>query len=68
MAKQMHYTKDGYQALVEELDYLKTTRRAEVKEALATAVPMATFRKTVNMTRQETNRRKLNPESPSLNL
>ena len=37
MAKQMHYTKDGYQALVEELDYLKTTRRAEVKEALATA-------------------------------
>ena len=37
MAKQMHYTKEGYQALVEELEYLKTTRRAEVKEALATA-------------------------------
>ena len=36
-AKQMHYTKEGYQALVEELEYLKTTRRAEVKEALATA-------------------------------
>ena len=35
--KQMHYTKEGYQALVEELEYLKTTRRAEVKEALATA-------------------------------
>ena len=37
MAKQMHYTKEGYQALVDELEYLKTTRRAEVKEALATA-------------------------------
>ena len=36
-AKQMHYTKEGYQALVEELEYLKTIRRAEVKEALATA-------------------------------
>ena len=36
-AKQMHYTKEGYQALVDELEYLKTTRRAEVKEALATA-------------------------------
>ena len=36
-AKQMHYTKEGYQALVDELDYLKTTRRAEVKEALAVA-------------------------------
>ena len=35
--KQMHYTKEGYQALVEELEYLKTIRRAEVKEALATA-------------------------------
>lgn len=37
MAKQMHYTKEGYQALVDELEYLKTTRRAEVKEALAIA-------------------------------
>ena len=37
MAKQMHYTKEGYQALVDELEYLKTTRRAEVKEALAVA-------------------------------
>ena len=37
MAKQMHYTKEGYQALVDELDYLKTTRRAEAKEALAVA-------------------------------
>ena len=36
-AKQMHYTKEGYQALVDELEYLKTTRRAEVKEALAIA-------------------------------
>ncbi len=36
-AKQMHYTKEGYQALVEELEFLKTIRRAEVKEALATA-------------------------------
>lgn len=36
-AKQMHYTKDGYQALATELEYLKTTRRAEVKEALALA-------------------------------
>lgn len=35
--KQTNYTKEGYQALVEELDYLKTTRRAEVKEALAVA-------------------------------
>lgn len=36
-AKQTNYTKEGYQALVDELEYLKTTRRAEVKEALAVA-------------------------------
>ena len=36
-AKQMHYTKEGYQALVDELEYLKTIRRQEVKEALALA-------------------------------
>jgi len=36
MAKQL-YTETGYRALVEELDYLKNTRRAEVKEAIAVA-------------------------------
>lgn len=35
-AKQL-YTETGYRALVEELDYLKNTRRAEVKEAIAVA-------------------------------
>ena len=35
--KQMLYTKEGYQALVDELKYLKGTKREEVKEAIATA-------------------------------
>ncbi len=35
-AKQL-YTETGYRALVEELDFLKNTRRAEVKEAIAVA-------------------------------
>ena len=36
-AKQMLYTKEGYQALIDELKYLKGTKREEVKEAIATA-------------------------------
>ena len=36
-AKQMMYTKEGYQALIDELKYLKGTKREEVKEAIATA-------------------------------
>ncbi len=36
-AKQMLYTQEGYQALVEELDYLKGTKRQQVKEDIATA-------------------------------
>ncbi len=35
--KQMLYTPDGYQALVEELNYLKTTRREEIKNDIAVA-------------------------------
>lgn len=31
------YTETGYRALVDELDFLKNTRRAEVKEAIAVA-------------------------------
>ena len=31
------YTKEGFQKLIDELDYLKTTRRAEVKEMLKEA-------------------------------
>ena len=31
------YTKEGYQKLIDELDYLKTTRRAEIKEMLKEA-------------------------------
>lgn len=36
-AKQMLYTQEGYKALVEELDYLKGTKRQQVKEDIATA-------------------------------
>ena len=36
-AKQMLYTQDGYQALVDELEYLKGTKRQQVKEDIATA-------------------------------
>lgn len=36
-AKQMLYTKEGYQALVDELEYLKGTKRQQVKEDIATA-------------------------------
>ncbi len=35
--KQMLYTESGYNALVGELEYLKTVKRQEVKENLATA-------------------------------
>ena len=36
-AKQMLYTKEGFQALVDELEYLKGTKRQQVKEDIATA-------------------------------
>lgn len=36
-AKQMLYTQDGYNELVEELNYLKNVRREEIKEDIATA-------------------------------
>lgn len=35
--KQMLYTQQGYNELVDELNYLKNTRREEVKEDIATA-------------------------------
>ncbi len=35
--KQMLYTQQGYNELVEELSYLKNTRREEIKEDIATA-------------------------------
>jgi transcription elongation factor GreA len=38
MANQkMLYTKEGFEGLVAELDYLKTVRREEIKEQIATA-------------------------------
>ena len=33
----MLYTEEGYKTLVDELNYLKTTRREEIKEAIAVA-------------------------------
>ncbi|MGI6167895.1 MAG: transcription elongation factor GreA [Eubacteriales bacterium] len=36
-SKQMLYTHQGYNELVEELNYLKNTRREEIKESIATA-------------------------------
>ena len=35
--KQMLYTTEGYKVLTDELDYLKTVRREEIKEAIAVA-------------------------------
>ena len=35
--KKMLYTQEGFDELVKELDYLKTTRREEIKEAIALA-------------------------------
>lgn len=35
--KQMLYTPEGYKVLTDELNYLKTTRREEIKEAIAIA-------------------------------
>ena len=37
MAEQKLYTPEGYKELTDELDYLKTVRREEIKEAIATA-------------------------------
>lgn len=37
MAEQVHITKEGYKALEEKLEFLKTTRRAEITEDIATA-------------------------------
>ena len=37
MANQKLYTPEGYKELTDELDYLKTVRREEIKEAIATA-------------------------------
>ena len=36
-AKQMLYTQEGYQTLVDELEYLKGTKRQQVKEDIAVA-------------------------------
>lgn len=36
-SKKQQYTEEGYRAIVEEYEYLKNVRRAQVKEALATA-------------------------------
>lgn len=36
-SKQMLYTQQGYNELVDELNYLKNTRREEIKEDIATA-------------------------------
>ena len=35
--KQMLYTPEGFKVLTDELDYLKTVRREEIKEAIAVA-------------------------------
>ena len=35
--KQMLYTEEGYKVLIDELNYLKTVRREEIKEAIAVA-------------------------------
>ena len=35
--KKLHYTEEGYRALIEEFEYLKNVRRREVKDALALA-------------------------------
>ena len=37
MAQKMLYTEEGYKVLTDELNYLKTVRREEIKEAIATA-------------------------------
>lgn len=37
MAEAVHLTKSGYQAIEERLEYLKTTRRAEITEDIAVA-------------------------------
>ncbi len=37
MAEKMLYTEEGYKVLVDELNYLKTVRREEIKEAIAVA-------------------------------
>ena len=37
MANQKLYTPEGFKELTDELDYLKTVRREEIKEAIATA-------------------------------
>ncbi len=37
MAEKQMYTKQGYQELVDELSYLKLTRREEIKEQIAVA-------------------------------
>ena len=37
MAQKRLYTEEGYKILTDELNYLKTTRREEIKEAIAVA-------------------------------
>ena len=37
MAQKMLYTEEGYKVLTDELNYLKTVRREEIKEAIAVA-------------------------------
>ena len=54
--KQMLYTQEGYQTLVDELDYLKGTKRQQVKEDIATARSFGDLRKTPSTMRRGMNR------------
>ena len=50
MSKEQLYTPEGYQKLVDELNYLSTTRRDEIKKDIAEARQVAAY-----LIREKTN-------------
>lgn len=51
MSDKVLMTREGYEKLVKDLEYLKTTKRREIAEDIARARALATLRKTPNTTR-----------------
>ena len=67
-AKQMLYTQEGYQALVDELEYLKGTKRQQVKEDIATARSFGDLSENSEYDEARNEQAKVEVGSPSLRL
>lgn len=63
MANEILMTAEGYKALKDELEDLKTIKRGEVSEKIRVAGALAIFRRTASMMRPKMNRPLWRPAS-----